>query len=168
MEQADRPSRIFKLTLKLSPDLRKRLGIEAADRGVSHSKVVAELVDAHLQLPADLKQFAAGLEKPPRRLPPRRLPPLAGASKTDDSQGKNTSLYLPAETWLRLHCHTLKTGEDRMSIVIHLIDRHIVPWATYDPRTHDVFDRRTHHAHEGRSRSPAYAKNTGKLARKAG
>lgn len=156
----------LKLTLKLSLDLRKRLGIEAANRGVSHSKVVADLVDANLQLPENLEQFAANLEQPPRQMPPGRIPRLAPASKTDERQAKNTSLYLPALTSMRLYFHTLSTGADRAETVIGLIAEHIAPWAIYDPRTHDVFDRRTHHAHEGRSRSTAYANNTGKPGRK--
>lgn len=143
----------LKLTLKLSPDLKKRLGMEAANTGMSHSKVVADLVDANLQLPGNLEQFAADLKKPPRRIPPGRIPRLAPDSKADDRQGKNTSLYLPAATSMRLYFHMLETGEDRAETVIRLIAKHIAPWAMYDPRTHGVFDRSTHHAHENRSRT---------------
>jgi hypothetical protein len=150
-----------KLTLKLSPDLRRRLAMESADTGKSNSQVVAELVNANLQLPDEAKQYAADLQKMPS----------AQNAKAVDRQGKNTSLYLPVSTLMRLHFHTLKTGEDRMSTVIGLITEHIPPCGRYDPRTHATYDWRTHHAHEGRSRSMAYANNTGKRGkrvRKAG
>ena len=121
----------LKLTIQLPPDLRTRLAIEAAITGRSNSAVVAELVDGHLELPDDLQQFAASLEKPS----------TDHDAKASERHGKNTSLYLPALTSLRLHFHMLKTGEDRKSTIIRLVGQHIAPWATYDPRVSYVRDR---------------------------
>ena len=158
----------LKLTLQLLPDLRQRLGIESATTGKSNSAIVTNLIDTHLELPDDLEQFATNLKKTPSAPavdPENTLSvPAAKAkaakakaanlentlsapaaetddAKTDDCQGKNTSLYLPALTSMRLYFHMLKTGEDRRLTVIRLIDRHIVPWATYDPRTFYVHPR---------------------------
>ena len=137
----------LKLTLQLSPELRTRLGIESATTGKSNSEIVATLINANLQLPDDLEQFAADL-KNTRSAPnadlektPSDLDAKTDDAKTDERQGKNTSLYLPVLTSMRLHFHMLKTGEDRRSTIIRLIDQHIVPWATYDPRTSYVRPR---------------------------
>jgi predicted DNA-binding protein len=138
-----------KLTLELSPDLRRRLAIEAAQTGKSNSAIVAELIDSHVKLPEDLPAFAASLEETPR----------AKKAKGSGRSEKKTSLYLPALTSIRLYLHAREAGEDQKSIIVGLIGQHIAPWAVYDPRISFTSTRST-----GRRKSEGQASESGSQA----
>ena len=126
-----------KLTLQLSADLRMRLAYESAETGKSNSKIVAELIDKHVDMPGTLEDLDAYLaERSPAR-------PVTASGR----HGKNTSLYLPAKAELRLHVHGMKTGEDRKSTIIRLITQHIPPRVAIDPLTTATYNPLTHVLH---------------------
>jgi hypothetical protein len=117
-----------KLTLSIETDLTRRLDFEAALRGKGHdrSSIVGDLVDLHIDLPADWKPLAVEVETIPEWM----------AAKMPARQRDKATFYFSPMTAMRLGLYARRLGFDQSDVVEGLIRKYITPWDIYDPRTH--------------------------------
>jgi hypothetical protein len=139
-----------KLTLSIEPSLNRRIDIEAAVRGKGHdrSSIVEGLINRHICLPDDWREFPDNDARTPR--------PADG--KASPRQREKTTFYVSTMAARLLGLHAQLTEEDRSSVVERLIAEHVTPWDVYDPRECHLTTRRKGRQSEAAEiNSPAHA-----------
>jgi hypothetical protein len=123
-----------KLTLSIEPSLNRRIDIEAAVRGKGHdrSSIVEGLINRHICLPEDWREFPDSDAQTPR----------ATEGKASPRQREKTTFYVSTMAARLLGLHAQLTETDRSSIVERLVTEYITPWDVYDPRECHLTARR--------------------------